>query len=178
MKRNKVSLSFTLTTSSFRFLLFIILIAIFIQLDRIILGENAILKLHDTLTFWPAKVALAKRLYSEHYQDGFLTSWEDIHFLDGYQLALTFSYPSWYFQRSLWLYIHIFVQSFIGILGTYAFFRHFIKADRLSSIIAGILWAIGTYNLSLENTGLTSLPLILFCVDQLPNLERKRNLFS
>jgi hypothetical protein len=153
--------------------------ALVANIDRIILGNYAIIKDHDTFdSFWPYQNALADRLFS--FQ---LPGWfpDYIGGMPFYQMDINWlSFPvliSGVLPEPYNLTILMMVQFFIAGFGTYLFLRYFFShISSGAAILSGLIWAFGTFNLTYWRIfDLTSIPLILYCTDAILRPDKKTN---
>lgn len=161
---------------------FFILLAlgILVQIDRFLLGNYAIIKLHDTFeAFWPYQLAMAQRLiaaelpkWNPDLMGGMPFLWMDINWLN---LSM---WISGLLPGPINYGFVILAQYLIASIGAFLFFQHFYKLEKKVCIFAGIIWGFTFIDMTYWRIAdLSSIPLILYLIDRMAFERRQSRLF-
>ncbi|MBI5701748.1 YfhO family protein [Candidatus Saganbacteria bacterium] len=167
-------------TVNFRRFIFFVVASFIAHLDKFLLGSYALYKTHDQFdSFWPYQVALAKRILSFQMPGWF----------PDYVGGLPFFYMdiNWLFFpmligglfRDPWATVVITMMQFVlAGFGAYLFLKHFLDLDDTAGILGGLLWALGTFNLTYWRIfDLAVIPMLFYCTDKIVSApERKTKL--
>jgi hypothetical protein len=156
---------------------FYLAVAFAAHIDRFILGDYAVFKTHDQFdSIWPYQLALAKRVLSLQMPGWFpdllggmpFFIW-DINWLFAPMiLSSPFSGP-WNLTAITLIY------SVVAGFGTFLFLQYFFKTSRPAGILGGLLFALGTLNLTYWRIfELAPIPMLLFCTDRIVFAQEKK----
>ncbi|HAZ11725.1 MAG: hypothetical protein A2X86_18545 [Bdellovibrionales bacterium GWA2_49_15] len=158
--------------------LFYLIISIFVQIDKVLLGKFAIGKEHDTFdSFWPFQQAIADRVFSFKFPGWFPDYLGGIAFNDmdinwaSIPVLISGIVPQPYSYLAC-----MSVQFLIAGLGTYLFMTYFFpEVKRHVCFVAGLVWAMGVISKTYWSVmDLASIPLLLYSTDILLKTVVKR----
>jgi hypothetical protein len=179
MKINKIVkyISKVLENQNVRVFLFFLVAAFIAHLDKFILRDYAFFKTHDTFELnWPVQFAFVQRLFSfqmpgwfPDYVGGYPFFNNDINWLFSPMILAGLF-------RGTWNYTAITVMQFIlAGFGAYLFLQYFFRTNKYTSILGGILWALGTFDLAIWKIfDLAVIPLLLYCTNKIAVSQDKK----
>lgn len=162
-----------------RIFIFYVIASFAVNIDKFILGSNALFKGHDTLeAFWVYQVALAERIFSFQMPGWWPDIWGGLPFfyMDINWLSLSMLLGG-LFSDQLAFTAVLMMQFVIACYGGYLFLVHFFSSDKRLSFAVGLLWGLSTFNLTYWRVcDLASIPLLLYCTEKiaLPSNKKTR----